>query len=78
MGETQATKEAIQHITILGLITRDKLSKLVVIYGDNQGAIVLAKNLQFHGWMKHIDIAHYIIREKVLNESVDLKYISME
>ena len=75
MGETQATKEAIWLNTFLAQIKRDKPSKPVVIYGDNQGAIALAKNPQFHGRTKHIDIAHHFVREKVADRSVDLRYV---
>ena len=78
MGETQATKEAIWLNTFLGQITRDKPSKPVVIYGDNQGAIALAKNPQFYGRTKHIDIAHHFVREKVADGSVDLRYVPTE
>ena len=31
---------------------------------DNQSAIAMAKNPQFHGSAKHIDIRHHFIREK--------------
>ena len=32
---------------------------------DNQSAIAMAKNPQFHGCAKHIDIRHHFIRERV-------------
>jgi hypothetical protein len=57
MAETQATKEAIWLRNLLlelhGL--QDK-AHTTVIYGDNQGAIALAQNPQFHARIKHIDI----------------------
>jgi len=34
-----------------------------VIFGDNQGAIALAKNPQFHARTKHIDIQNHFIRK---------------
>ena len=34
------------------------------IYEDSQSAICLAKNPQFHGMMKHIEIKYHFIREK--------------
>lgn len=45
-----------------------------VIYEDNQSAICMAKNPQFHGRAKHIDIKHHFIREQVASGAVDLKY----
>jgi hypothetical protein len=50
-------------------------AQATVIYYDNQGAITLAKNPQFHAYTKHIDIQHYFVREKVNKRLVQLKYI---
>lgn len=36
-----------------------------LIYEDNQSAIAMTKNPQFHGRAKHIDIKHHYIREQV-------------
>ena len=35
-------------------------SKATVIYEDNQSAISLAGNPQFHGRAKHLDIRHHL------------------
>ncbi len=37
----------------------------VLIYEDNQAAIAMAKNPQFHGRAKHIEIKHHFIRDQV-------------
>ena len=39
---------------------------------DNQSAIDMAKNPQFHGRAKHIDIRHHFIREKVNGREIQL------
>ena len=49
-------------------------TKSVVIYEDNQSAIIMAKDPQFHGRSKHIDIKYHFIRERVTNRSLELKY----
>ena len=41
---------------------------------DNQSAIVMAKNPQFHGRAKHIDICHHFIRERVSEGDIKLVY----
>ena len=38
-------------------------TKPMVIFEDNQSAICMAKNPQFHGRSKHIAIKHHFIRE---------------
>lgn len=60
---TDLNNESIQSITIME---------------DNQSAISLAKNPQFHGRSKHIDIKHHFIREKVQDGIIELKYCQTE
>lgn len=45
-----------------------------IILEDNQSSIAMAKNPQFHGRAKHIDIKHHFIREQVSAGSIELKY----
>ena len=44
---------------------------------DNQSAIAMTKNPQFHGRAKHIDICHHFIREKVNGGDIKLVYCPM-
>ena len=43
-------------------------------YEDNQSAICMAKNPQFHGCAKHIPIKYHFIREQVERGAVALEY----
>ena len=43
-------------------------------YEDNQSAISIAQNAQFHGRTKHIDMRHHFVREKVNDGTIELKY----
>ena len=45
-----------------------------MILEDNQAAICMAKNAQFHGGAKHIDIKYHFIREQVAKATVKLGY----
>ena len=49
-------------------------TKSVVMYEDNQSAISMAKNPQFHGRTKHIAIKYHFVREQVSNENLELRY----
>ena len=77
IGQTQATKEAVWLRNLLAELTHmnERDIPTTIIYGDNQGAIALAKNPKFHGRSKHIDIQHHYVREKVEDGTVGLKYI---
>lgn len=50
----------------------------VVIHCNNQRAIALAKNPQFHARTKHIDAKWHYQREKVNDKSVEFQYIPTE
>ena len=45
-----------------------------LLYEDNQSAICIAKNPQFHGRVKHIGFKYHFIREQVNAGSVKLEY----
>ena len=44
-------------------------------YYDNQSAIRLAENLVFHARTKHVEVHYHFIREKVLQEEIEMKQI---
>jgi hypothetical protein len=50
----------------------------MMIYENNQIAIVLIKNSQFHARIKYIDIQIHFIKEKVIEEFIDLIYVSID
>jgi hypothetical protein len=50
----------------------------IMIYENNQNVIILIKNSQFNARIKHIDIQTYFIKEKVIEEFIDLIYVSID
>jgi hypothetical protein len=46
-----------------------------MIYENNQNVIVLIKNFQFHARIKYIDIQIHFIKEKVIEEFINLIYV---
>ena len=49
-----------------------------LIYEDNQASIAMAKNPQFHGRAKHIDIRYHFIREQIELGIIKLEYCPTE
>ena len=45
----------------------------MLILEDNQATICMAKNSQYHGRAKHIDIKYHFIRENVASAAVKLE-----
>ncbi len=81
LGRTQATKEAIwlkMLLAQLDTLTSKQSLQAVIIHCDNQGALALAKNPQFHSRSKHIDIQWHYQSERLENRSVELRYIPTE
>ena len=48
--------------------------KSTLIYEDNQSTICMAKNPQYHGRAKHIDIKFHYIRAQVEKKAIQLEY----
>ena len=48
------------------------------MYCDNLSAIRLAENPVFHARTKHVEVHHHFIREKVLQEEIELEHVKTE
>jgi hypothetical protein len=53
-------------------------NKPTMIKEDNQGAIALSNNPNYHPRTKHINIKHHFIRDKVAKNDVVLDYCPTE
>jgi hypothetical protein len=72
-----ATKEAIWLRRLLNNIGYPQTDP-TPLFGDNQSAIRLVKNPEYHKRTKHIDIQYHFIREKFENGEIDISYISTD
>lgn len=52
----------------------EKQPNATIINEDNQSAIAMTKNPQFHGRAKHIDMKYHYVREQVKSNEIQLKY----
>ncbi|KAM1630317.1 hypothetical protein ACFX2K_018465 [Malus domestica] len=50
----------------------------VPLYCDNQSAIRLAENPVFHARTKHVEVHYHFIREKVLQEDIEMRQINTD
>jgi len=75
MALTQAVKESLRLQAIVQhLGPRGHLEEIRIINIDNQGALTLERNPQFHACTKHIDIQYHFVPEHVENKSIALIY----
>lgn len=77
IASCEAAKEA---IWVTRLLTELRLKEVlpVPLYSDNQSAIRLAKNPEFHQRTKHIDIKYHFIREQVEKGVISLEFVGTE
>ena len=73
----EATKTAVWLSCLLQDFTGTKMLK-VPIYCDNQGAVRLVYNAEFHQRTKHIQLRYHYIREQIAEERIEVKYVSTE
>lgn len=77
IAESEAAKEAIWLRRLLGNFGYTG-PRIVMIKGDNKGALALAKNPTAHARSKHIDIRYHFEREKVAEGIVNMDWVSSE
>jgi len=80
IGSCEASKEAIWITRLFHDILPNQgqpssSEEACLIYGDNQGAIALIENPQFHQRTKHIDIRYHFIRHAYQKNLIRLQYI---
>jgi len=75
MTETQAMKEAIWPRCFLSEIDYFHDDNVVIIQADNNRAMNLARNPEFHACIKHIDIQYHFVHEAVDCHLVNFEFI---
>jgi hypothetical protein len=77
--QTLVVKKTIWLRNLMIQLTCDvEYSQTIMIYENNQSVIAFVKNSQFHARIKHIDIQTHFIREKVIEEFIDLFYVLID
>ncbi|KAK1413456.1 hypothetical protein QVD17_35229 [Tagetes erecta] len=78
-AEYRAAAMATQEMVWLKLLLSDlkqEVDEKVELFCDNMSSIYLANNPTFHARSKHIEVHYHFVREKVLEDKVDLKYVN--
>ncbi|KAF1318635.1 Integrase catalytic core protein, partial [Globisporangium splendens] len=74
MALCDCVKECVWMRTLLKNIGLEQY-EATPIFEDNQGAIALAKNIEYQARTKHIDIRYHFIREKLKENEIVLEYV---
>jgi len=73
VAATHAVKEALWLRTLISEVMGN-ITSPTTLYSDNQGAIALAKDHQYHAHTKHIDICFHFICWTVEEGKISLIY----
>lgn len=77
IAASTASREAIWLRSLLYGIGY-KCKSATVIHIDNQSAIRLVRNPEFHKRTKYVEVWYYYIREKVESRDIEVTYIPTE
>ncbi len=75
MTETQAMKKVIWLHCFLNEIDYFHDNNVVIIQADNNKAMNLARNPEFHACIKHINIQYHFVCEAVNSHLVDFEFV---
>lgn len=76
IAAAEAAKEAIWLINFIRELNLPGISTdAVTLYIDNNAAMKLTKNPEFHARTKHIELRHHFLREQVLQGTIQMKRI---
>lgn len=77
-AEIVAASEAAKEVIWLKRLYEEviELKSIPVLYVDNEAAIRLAQNPEFHRRTKHIRIRHFFVRELVMEEEIEVLKIA--
>ena len=53
----------------------DFAKKTPILYIDNASAIKLTKNPEYHKQLKHIEVQHFYVRERYLDDCIGIQHI---
>lgn len=76
VSASEAAKEAVWLYRLFNeIVVLKSVPKLLV---DNESAIKLAKNPEFHKRSKHIDLRYHFVREKVSEKSLSIAFVGTD
>ena len=69
-----AAQEAVWIRQLTTDLTGEPPAEPTFVFEDNQAAIAMTKNPQFHGRSKHIAIKYHFVRDKVNDGTLKIRY----
>jgi len=61
---------------IPGLRVVDSITKPLTLYSDNQPAVIYSSNNKSMSGAKNIDIKYHVVKERIQDQTISIKYIN--
>lgn len=78
VAASMATTDLVWHLRLLNELLAPVKLKTPTLFVDNQSALKLIRNPQFHKRTKHIDVKYHYIREKYEEGMMNIEYVKSE
>lgn len=78
VAASEATREIVWLRSLIESLSPSDATTIPTIFVDNEAAIRLAKNPEFHRRTKHIRIRHFFVREIVQDGQLEIKSIATQ
>jgi hypothetical protein len=75
IAASEGAKELVQLKRLLSELLPDFAKRTPVLYIDNTSALKLTKNPECHKRSKHIEVRHFYVRERYLNNDIEIEHV---
>jgi hypothetical protein len=75
IAASEGAKEIVWLKRLLSELLSDFAEKTPVLYIDNSSAIKLTKSPVYHKRSKHIEVRHFYVRERYLNDDIGIEHV---
>ena len=75
IAASEGAKELVWLKRLLSEQLPDFARRTPVLYIDNASALKLTKNLEYHKRSKQIEVRHFYVRERYLNDDIGIEHV---
>jgi hypothetical protein len=75
IAASEGAKELVLLKHLLSELLSDVARRTPVLYIDNASALKLTKNPEYHKSLKHIEVWHFYVRERYLNDDIGIEHV---
>jgi hypothetical protein len=74
IAASEGSKQLVWLKRLLSELLSDFTKKAPILYIDNASVIKLTKNLEYHRRSKHIEVRHFYVRDRYLDDDIGIEH----